>query len=136
MLGVLLVIVSVPLSAVYSTWSAQQAEKASWNIFGPPCPMAAPPSQSEAGRRPLKVFEYGGVSFARRFGHVSCVGLSEGGVFDPRSIYRVCQFSSPARLAVTTADKTVFYAPGVAQKATVTVRNGTPSCVLGGWFAP
>jgi hypothetical protein len=65
---------------------------------------------------------------------LSCVAPREGGLFT-RTTYRVCQFSAPALIGVTTAERTVFYAPGVGRRATVAVRGGTPSCVLGGWFA-
>jgi hypothetical protein len=133
LVGVLLMVISVPLSEMYLTWADRQAMKVAWNIVGPACPVATL-SLLKAGTRPLKVFEYGGVSFARKSGHVSCVAMAEGGVLDP-SLYRVCQFSSPGRIGVTTAGQTVVFAPGVGHRATVTVRDGVASCVIGGWFA-
>ena len=133
-LGVLAIVVSLPLIGVYATWSDQRAMRAAWNISGPPCPLAAAPTSSPSERRPLNVFEYGDVSFSRKFGHVSCVAPSEGPLFQ-RTTYRVCQFTAPALIGVTAAERTVFYAPGVGRRATVAVRGGPPSCVLGGWFA-
>ena len=133
-LGVLAIVVSLPLIGVYATWSDRRAMRTAWNIDGPSCPVAAAPTPSASERRPLKVFEYGGASFSRKFGHVSCVAPREGGLFT-RTTYRVCQFSAPALIGVTTAERTVFYAPGVGRRATVAVRGGTPSCVIGGWFA-
>lgn len=133
-LGVLAVVVSLPLIGVYATWSDRRAMRAAWNVAGPSCPVVAAPTPSLSERRPLKVFEYGGASFSRKFGHVSCVAPSEGGPFS-RTTYRVCQFTAPALIGVTTAERTVFYAPGVGRRATVAVRGGTPSCVLGGWYS-
>ena len=133
-LGVLAIVVSLPLIGVYATWSDRRAMRTAWNIDGPSCPVAAAPTPSASERRPLKVFEYGGASFSRKFGHVSCVAPREGGLFT-RTTYRVCQFTAPALIGVVTADRTVFYATGVGRKATVTVRGGEPSCVIGGWFA-
>jgi len=133
-LGVLAVVVSLPLIGIYATWSDQRAMRRAWNISGPSCPVAALPPPSGSERRPLAVFDYGDVSFSRKFGHVSCVAPREGGLFT-RTTYRVCQFSAPALIGVTTAERTVFYAPGVGRRATVAVRGGTPSCVVGGWFA-
>ena len=85
------------------------------------------------GSKPAKVFDYGGIGFARHFGHVSCVAWREGGVFDP-DIYRVCQFNAPGAVTVTTREQTVRYQPGVGRRVTVSVRQGQPSCVMGGWF--
>lgn len=133
-LGVLAIVVSLPLLGIYATWSDQRAMRKAWNISGPACPVAAGPPPSGSERRPLTVFDYGDVSFSRKFGHVSCVAPSEGGPF-ARTTYRVCQFTGPALIGVTTAERTVFYAPGVGRRATVVVRGGTPSCVVGGWFA-
>jgi hypothetical protein len=100
---------------------------------GPPCPVATP-VPGVTMRLPRAV-DYQGVRFARRFGDVSCVSMEDGGVFD-RKLYRVCQFGSPGRIGVTTADRTVFFAPGPGQRATVKVHDGELSCVLGGWFPP
>ena len=134
MVGLLLLVVSIPLSSIYATWADQRAMRSEWAIEGPPCPVVAPPDSAKLERRPLKVFQYGGASFSRRFGHVSCVSPSDG-VFSERVTYRVCQFTAPALVGVTTGKNTTFFATGVGRTATVTVRSGEPSCVLGGWFA-
>ena len=46
----------------------------------------------------------------------------------------VCQFSSPAVLAVQTGKGLFYYEPGIGQKATVFVLDGTPRCVLASPF--
>lgn len=127
----LLLVVSIPIATMYAGWAAQEALKASWDIKGPPCPIAAEPSPQES--RTPKAFDYGDVHFARRFGHVSCIAATEGGPLRPE-IYRVCQFTGPGTLAVATAGRTIVFEPGVGRTATVKVEGGAPSCVLGGWF--
>ena len=133
MAGVLLMIVSIPAWAGFDTWSSQRALKAAWTIAGPPCP-AAHRNIPTGATRPPRTFEYGGISFTRRFGHVSCVALPERGMFDESSD-RICQFSAPAMIAVRTERGTTLFEPGVGRRATVTVRDGRASCVMGGWFA-
>lgn len=130
----LLIVMSIPASVLYASWSSQRAEKSAWDIAGPPCPVSASPAAPSAGPRALKYeFDYGGVTFARRFGHVSCVAPRVHELLN-RGFYRVCQFSGPATISVTTERRTVVFKPGVGRRATVTVRDGEPSCVLGGWF--
>lgn len=134
MAGVLLMVVSIPAWAAYDTWSSQRALKAAWSISGPPCPAAERPMPVGTRLRTPRTFEYGGISFTRRFGHVSCVALPERGMFNEAN-YRVCQFSGPAMIAVRTERGTALFEPGVGRRATVIVRDGRASCVMGGWFA-
>lgn len=93
------------------------------------------PSPAVGGgvHKPPKAFEYGGVGFARHFGHVSCVAWREGGPFR-QDIRRVCQFNAPGEVTVALAGRTISYQPGVAQPVTVTIAHGQPSCVMAGWF--
>ena len=134
-LGLLLLgLMTIPAYFVIETWVGQRQMKASWNIKGPPCPVVDRPSPNVVGRKDPKAFNYGGVDFTRQFGHVSCVAIREPGFMNKES-YRVCQFNAPAMVAVATPDgRKVIYQPGVARPATVTVRHGQPSCVIGGWF--
>ena len=135
-LGLLLLgVMAIPGYLLAETWVGQRQMKASWAIEGPPCPVVDAPSPNVVGRRPPKTFTYGDIDFTRQFGHVSCVAIREPG-FMNRESYRVCQFNAPAMVAVATPDgRKVIYQPGVARRATVTVRHGRPSCVIGGWFA-
>ena len=134
MIAFLMLVVSVPLTSIYATWADRRAMRSEWAIEGPPCPVVAPPDPAKFERQPLKVFQYGGVSFLRRFGHVSCVSPSEG-VLSQRATYRVCQFTAPALVGVNAGENTTYFSTGVGRKATVTVRGGEPSCIIGGWFA-
>ena len=40
----------------------------------------------------------------------------------------------PAALAVATSKGVIYFKPGVGRPATVTIRGGEASCVVGGWF--
>lgn len=131
-LGVLLLAASIPALAVHQTWSSQQALRKVWNITGPPCPPLSAPLP--AAPWIPRGFTYEGVSFERRFGHVMCTAPPKTALLTPET-YTVCQFTGPDRLRVTTTAGKVFaFKPGVGHPATVTVRDGRVSCVLGGWF--
>ncbi|WP_309092744.1 hypothetical protein [Phenylobacterium sp.] len=130
MAGVLAIAASVPLVDIYRTWAGMRAEKAAWDgITGPACPTAEAPSPKLVGRRPLKDFTYGDVTFERRHGHASCAGFRDDG-----EVYRICQFNAPSVLRVTTPKGTVVFEPGPVRPTTVTIRDGVATCVLGGWF--
>ena len=129
----LFMLATLPAWLIYETWSAQEAQRAAWNIQGPPCPVAA--TTAAFGGDTPKAFSYGGAHFARRFGYASCASPLEGG-FIPGEPYRVCQFNGPAVLAVTTEAGVTIFKPGAGRRATVTIRDGQASCVIGGWFGP
>ena len=131
--GLMFVIVSIPALTIYETWSEQAAMRRAWDIAGPACPVVEA-SPTLFGAKGSKAFEYGEIRFERRFGHVSCVAPSKRGMVGGE-VYRVCQFSAPAALAVTTEGRTSLYKTGVGRRATVTVRDGQVSCVVGGWFS-
>jgi hypothetical protein len=131
--GLMLVILAVPALTVYETWSEQAAMRRAWNIVGPACPVVEA-SPTLFGAKGPKAFDYGEIRFERRFGHVSCVAPAKRGMVGGE-VYRVCQFTAPAALAVTTGGRTSLYSTGVGQRATVTVRDGQVSCVLAGWFS-
>ena len=133
MMIVLLAVMSIPSALVVANWLEMRGERRAWTIGGPPCPRLASDTVLYAARLPPHVFDYGGVRFARQYGHASCVGFREDGLFNP-AIYRVCQFSAPAILAVTAGGREEAFRPGVGHRATVTIRGGKASCVVGGWF--
>lgn len=131
--GLLLGLLAIPAYVVLETWLGEQAMQRAWTITGPPCPVVGRPAWIVVGSKPPKAFEYGGVGFARYHGHASCVAWREGGLFDP-DVYRVCQFNAPAAVTVAVGGKTISYQPGFGHRATVSIRRGQPSCVMGGWF--
>jgi len=133
MAAVLLAVISIPAGLAFANWADMRAARVAWSIDGPPCPRAASAAMLYAGRLPPYVFDYGGARFTRQYGHASCVGFREDGLFN-QAVYHVCQFSAPASLAVQTGPDVVTYHPGVGHHATVTIRRGKASCVMGGWF--
>jgi hypothetical protein len=121
---------SIPLTIAYDALAAQHALKKEWAIAGPPCPVPVRPWRFHALPH---VVHYQGVRFTRQYGAISCAVVPDGGVFSSAH-HTVCQFSGPAAASVTTGGRTVLYEPGIGRPATVTIRNGQPSCVVGGWF--
>lgn len=133
MAALLLLIVAIPTAGFLEMVMAQRSLKRAWDIRGPACPLAEGPIAAVSERRPLKSFDYGGARFVRRSGHVSCVAPFVGNI-PGGDVFHVCQFSGPDLLAVTTSAGDFAFRPGVGRRATVTVRDGRASCVVGGWF--
>jgi hypothetical protein len=128
----LLALVSIPVQVGVSTWATHKALKKEWTIEGPPCPVVAEISRAAQGRKPPPPFVYQKVAFAYQIGDVSCEAVPEG--YFKRGTYPVCQFDAPAAIRVATGGRTIIFEPGVGHRATVTVRHGKVSCVVGGWF--
>lgn len=126
---------SIPGYVVLETWLGLETMKRDWAVQGPPCPEVAVPSPYMLGKRPMKVFSYGGLKFGRKTGHVECVALPEPTAPWEKTVnYRVCQFTGPGLVSLTMEGKTTWYQPGWGRATTVTVRHGRASCVVGGWF--
>jgi len=108
---------------------AQSAADASLaRIAGPPCPAVARGAYAQP-LRPDKMFDFNDVDFARHFGQANCdVAPTKGAL--GQGFYPVCQFSSPAVLAVRTARGMYYFEPGVGRAATVSVQDGVARCVL------
>ncbi len=132
--GVMLLLVSVPGIDVYRTWAGARAEKKLWDITGPACPIVREADPNVVGHKPPTSFTYNSITFTRHLGDASCSAFREDGFMNPRT-YSVCQFSAPGAVAVTVGGRQVVYQPGPGWRTTVTVRDGRPSCVVGGWFA-
>ncbi|MEO8113080.1 MAG: hypothetical protein ABI655_01780 [Phenylobacterium sp.] len=128
-----LVITVIPGGLALSTWAQVQALKAQWTVAGPPCQVVAQAPTSVVGRKPPLTFQYGGVTFSRAFAAANCQALPEDTLFT-RESFPVCQFNNPGAVTVTAGGRSVIFQPPVGRRATVTVRHGAPSCVVGGWF--
>ena len=126
----MLAVASIPLTVTYGTLADHHSLKDEWAIPGPPCPAPAEPMRFN--RKPLE-FNYRGVHFTRRYGGVYCVVVPDGGIFG-KTGHTACQFSSPAQVTVTMGGRTILYEPGIGHPATVTLRGGQLTCVVGGWF--
>ncbi|HEY8571583.1 hypothetical protein [Phenylobacterium sp.] len=126
---------TIPGYIILETWMNLESMKRDWAVEGPPCPEVVAPEARMLGKRPLKVFIYGGVRFARKTGHVDCAALPEDRrPWERAENYRVCQFTGPGVVGVTLDGKTRWYVPGWGKPTTVTVRHGGVRCVADGWF--
>jgi hypothetical protein len=134
MVGVLMLVAAVPALVGYLHWSTDQEMRAAWTVSGPPCPVVSEPAPTIYGSRDPLVFDYGGASFTRRFGHVACIPVVEGPPWN-RQVRRICQFTAPDVVAVSTGKRTTLFKPGVGYRATVTVSGDDVACVVGGWYA-
>jgi hypothetical protein len=133
LVGLLMMVASVPGYIVYAAWAADRAERATWNIVGPPCPVVSQPSRLAVGRRPPKRFQYGESTFTRSFAAVSCAAFSEGAPWTDK-VYRVCQFNNPGAVTVVTAGRRVVFEALPGRRVTVMVRDGKAACAVAGWF--
>jgi len=132
-LAVCAAVMMMPVAIVVGTWGDHLSLRQEWTIKGPPCPQVAKLSIFAIGAKPPRPFTYKGTRFAAQVGDVYCEAVPDPGWF-PRTTHAVCQFSRPAGVEVTTPTRHVIYEPGIGRPATVAVRNGVPSCVMGGWF--
>jgi hypothetical protein len=109
-------------------------EAAAWAIAGPPCPQLGPAAAARHPYRPKKSFGYAGANFGFVYGHVACAQIHDDAGRAMLRGHPVCQFTSPAVVTVRVGKIEAFFTPGLGQRATVSVQDGTPRCVLGGDF--
>ncbi|MBU1377499.1 MAG: hypothetical protein KKE02_13290 [Alphaproteobacteria bacterium] len=134
LVGILLLLVSIPAIDVYRTWAGARAEKQAWDVQGPPCPVVVHADPSVVGHKVPRTFTYNKVRFTRHLGDVSCAAFREDGFMNPKS-YSVCQFSGPGAVTVEADGRRTTFQPGPGRRTTVTVHDGQASCVIAGWFA-
>jgi hypothetical protein len=132
-LAVFVAVVSLPLMIGVGTWMSHLALRQEWAIKGPPCPEVAQISLMARGAKPPRPFVYKGTRFAAQIGNVFCEAVPDEGWF-PKTTHAVCQFSNPSAIEVETPVRKAVYEVGIGHRATVTVRNGQPRCVIWGWF--
>lgn len=128
---------------LYRYWAGQVAEAREWTIAGPPCPAMTRKTLVAAGLQAapegdVRGFSditdgYDGVVFARRFGYISCADVRDNGGLSLDS-HPVCQFTRPEVLTITTAKGVFYFNTGVSAPATVSVKDGVPSCVMANRF--
>ena len=109
------------------------AEAKAWTITGPPCPHLP---IREIAQQPVtgKSFGYAGSGFAYAYGHVACAQIHADGGKSLFRGYTVCQFTSPGVVVVRTGGTATLFAPGLGERATVSVRNGEARCVMASRF--
>jgi hypothetical protein len=125
-------VIAFPLTIGLSTWTDHQSLKKEWAISGPPCPQVAQISRAALGAKPPPPFVYRGVGYAYQIGDVLCEAVPDG--YFTSATHSVCQFDAPGAISVKAAGRPVIFEPGIGHKATVSVRDGKVSCVIGGWF--
>ncbi|HEY5105896.1 MAG TPA: hypothetical protein VII73_03880 [Caulobacteraceae bacterium] len=104
------------------------AQSDPWTISGTSCASVSHAAFAEP-LKPDQVFAFDRVDFGRRFGGSYCSTASTKGTFGLLT-HPVCQFSSPAVLAVRTSKGMFYFEPKVGQVATVSVSGGVARCVL------
>jgi hypothetical protein len=109
---------------------AKVAEVRYWTVTGPPCPALARAAFVAQVAKPTAAFDFQGVRFARGYGAASCSGPDK----DRITAVPVCQFTNPTVLQVTTRKGEFYFMPGFPNRATVSVTDGVPLCVLGSNF--
>jgi hypothetical protein len=120
----LLIVAGVQLTAV----RLGAADRAFWQVAGPPCPTATWADLNRIPRPLAQVKDFGGARFARISGAILCNDTTDGiGVMTGA----VCQFNRPRALAVwSKGGSALFQFPG-GQPATVTVADDhPPRCVM------
>jgi hypothetical protein len=106
------------------------ADYKAWMVAGPRCP---PPPKAMPGApaaRPLQITNFGGVGFARQHGATQCSDIAADGGRGYGS-FPVCQFDHPGVLEVSTRRGLYRFRAGIMNPATVSVRDGIPTCVVG-----
>jgi hypothetical protein len=132
--AVVMIPASLPLYVVYSSVVIEQRQIDHWKITGPPCTevahvsvLAAPPK-----RGPMSV-NYAGAKLSRSYGSIFCAEIPEGRF--TRAVYHVCQFDNPGAVTVKLGARSRIFEPPVGRRATITLKRGQVSCVVGGWFS-
>jgi hypothetical protein len=110
------------------------ADAKAWKIDGPPCPTGSEAEfLARRYHRGPRRFDYEGVTFFRRWGHVSCAPVYEDGGRSTR-FYPVCQFTGPGQLLIRTRKGDWYFSPGPGQPATISAQHGQARCVMASNF--
>jgi hypothetical protein len=113
--------------------NAHIATAQAWDIQGPPCPQVSAADWTARRLKAPKVFDYDGTRLGRWSGDASCSDVKDKGGRGFRTD-KVCQFTNPTVLTVTTPAGATYYEPGVAQPATLSLHRDIPRCVLAAKF--
>lgn len=128
-------VVVVTAGAGFLAWNAWRgrnvdiATARDWDIKGAPCP--APSAAEWVAKRYVaeKHFNYDGFDIGRHAGNASCSDVKSHGGTGFGTV-RICQFTSPSVLTVTTEKEAFYFVPGVGQLASLIIEDGTPRCVM------
>lgn len=123
-------VAGIPISVGYGTWATHRASLREWLVRGPACPVAATPSPATRGARPPAPFVFQGIGFAYQIGDAFCAAVPVENIFS-KTTFPVCNFDAPAAVEVTVGGRRLLFEPGVGHSATVAIRDGKVSCVIG-----
>lgn len=113
--------------------AAHIATAKAWDIQGPACPPLSAAEWGAKHYRAAKVFDYDGVAIGRAAGNASCSDVhTDGG--KGFGVRKVCQFTSPGQLTVTSDAGAFYFDPGVGQLASLIIEKGVPRCVMASHF--
>jgi hypothetical protein len=114
-------------------WREQQQDEAfaeRWSVTGPPCPAVTAKWVQELALEQRTQIDFEGVDGFMANGAVSCVEVDYFAGRQTRP-YPVCQFSAPFVLGLRVGGRPAYFEPGIGRPATVSLRNGRLSCVIG-----
>ena len=135
---VVAVLLGVAAAGAGAYWIIQQRarsdETVAWKLKGPPCEVADKSAYAVmAGSEPLQASEVKGATLSRSTGRVVC-GNAPDPVSHGAATIPACQFDVPTALDVQIGARHFYYLPR-SEPATVSIRDGQPSCVLT-WARP
>ncbi|WP_372781264.1 hypothetical protein [Phenylobacterium sp.] len=113
--------------------NAHVATAQAWDIKGPPCPQVSAADWTARQLKAPKTFDYDGTQLGRWSGDASCSDVKDKGGSGFRTD-KICQFTSPTVLTVTTPTGTTYYETGAGQPATLSLHRDVPRCVLASKF--
>ena len=108
---------------------AHIATAKTWDIQGPPCPSITAAEWTAKRYKAEKTFDYDGIAIGRLAGHAHCSDVHDHGGAG-FGVSKVCQFTSPAVLTVTSRAGTFYFVPGIGQLASLIIEKDVPRCVM------
>lgn len=125
------VVATVPAALGTATWLRVRELQKQWTIDGPPCPTL---SVFDPNIGPMKgTFPYLDATYSYGRAQVYCADVPKSGVL-ASGTYQICQFNNPGVVQVETSRGVSVFGPMRGHRATVSVRDGAASCIVGGWF--
>jgi hypothetical protein len=100
-----------------------------WDLKGPPCPTITAETFAAQYKRARQVFDYDGIAIGRHSGNVSCSDVKQKGG-KGLMVDRICQFTGPTVITVTSSRGAFYFVPGVGHPATISIHEGQARCVL------
>lgn len=113
--------------------NAHIATAKAWDIQGPSCPQLSAADWTAKRLKAPKIFDYDGTHLGRWSGDASCSDVKDKGGAG-FGTDKICQFTNPTVLTVSSRSGTTYYEPGVGQPATVRIHKDAPTCVMASKF--